>query len=305
MNTRALHLYRLIIVPIVLISFLFIITSIVSAQEASIVGDVVDGATNEPVVDADVTVKYSENDTVVATTKTDSTGYFEVTGLSPETYLVTVEAEGYIIYSQEVEVVPSPVFGENTYYLDVQLNPSLQTNIEEEEPEDSYPYILLQIGVIVTIVLVASLVMYSKIKRENLLKNAMRNRIFNYIKENPGLHYRAILNDLNLPMGVLTYHLNRLEKAQYIKSRQDGMFRRFYIKGPKTEMRFFLSDIQESIMGVIRENHGISQSKIAEKINVSRKVVNYHINILDQAGLILVESHGRESACYPVGTKTD
>jgi predicted transcriptional regulator len=126
----------------------------------------------------------------------------------------------------------------------------------------------------------------------------VRRRIFEYIIENPGMHYRGILNELDLPMGVLSYHLNRLEKAQYIRSRQDGMYRRFYTKGPRTEMRFFLSDIQESILNVIKENQGISQSKIAEKIHVSRKVVNYHVNILDQAGLIFVESHGRESACY-------
>ena len=162
-----------------------------------------------------------------------------------------------------------------------------------------------QTVVLITIVLVISLVMYSKIKRENLLKNAVRRRIFHHIKENPGKHYRAILSDLDLSMGVLTYHLNRLEKAQYIKSRQDGMFRRFYPPGPKTEMRFFLSDIQESILSVIKENKGISQSKIADRIGVSRKVVNYHVNILDQAGLILVESHGRESACYFVDSKTD
>ena len=76
------------------------------------------------------------------------------------------------------------------------------------------------------------------------------------------------------------------------------MFRRFYPPGPKTDVKFFLSGIQESILSVIKENKGISQSKIAEKIGVSRKVVNYHINILNQAGLIFVESHGRESACY-------
>ena len=142
--------------------------------------------------------------------------------------------------------------------------------------------------------------MYSKIKRENLLDNAIRRRIFDHVKENPGTHYRAILNALGLSMGVLSYHLNRLEKDQYLTSRQDGMFRRFYVKGPKREARFVLSAIQELIIIVIRENPGISQTRIAEKANVSRKVVNYHANILQQAGIIRVDIRGRESACYVI-----
>ncbi|MCK5253144.1 MAG: winged helix-turn-helix domain-containing protein, partial [Thermoplasmata archaeon] len=48
----------------------------------------------------------------------------------------------------------------------------------------------------------------------------------------------------------------------------------------------------------IRENQGISQSRIAEAIGVTRKVVNYHVRILDQAGLIYMEERGRETACF-------
>ncbi|MCK5561421.1 MAG: winged helix-turn-helix transcriptional regulator, partial [Thermoplasmata archaeon] len=148
-----------------------------------------------------------------------------------------------------------------------------------------------------------SLIMYSNINRRNLLKNAIRKVIFEFIKENPGKHYRAILNDLDLPMGVLSYHLDRLEKGQYIKSIQDGGFRRYYIKGSDTENQFYISNIQELILTVIKENLGISQSRIAELMGVSKKVINYHVNILDKGGLITVEKHGRESACYTIDRK--
>jgi DNA-binding MarR family transcriptional regulator len=271
----------------------------VSAQSASIAGEVMDETTGEPVEDAQVTVAFSENGTVVATTYTDSAGNFQVTGLSSGSYNVSIQALGFLYYSEELDVVVSPIFEETTYFIEAKLEPESRIGIETPDSGE-FPYMLLfQTLVIITIILIVSLVMYSKIKRENLLKNALRKRIFDYIKDNPGLHYRAILTDLDLSMGVLTYHLNRLEKALYIKSRQDGMFRRFYVSGRKTDMRFFLSNIQESILNVIKENKGISQSKIAEKISVSRKVVNYHINILNKAGLIFVENHGRETACFP------
>ncbi len=270
------------------IFILFLVfSSTVIADETSISGTVLDSKTDEPIVNATVTVTHIEVE-IEYKTKTDANGYFEVTGLNPGLYRVDIEAEGYHNYTYEVEVGI-------LRYAPIFLDPI------SEKGDEGIPFsIIFQTGLIIIIVLVLTIILYSKIKRENLLKNALRKRIFDYVKENPGKHYRAILNDLNLTMGVLTYHINRLEKAQYLNSRQDGMFRRFYIRGPKTEMRFFLSDIQESILNVIKENKGISQTKIAEKIGVSRKVVNYHVNILDQAGLVLVESHGRESACYSI-----
>lgn len=276
--------------------FLFVFNGTVNAEDPSITGTVLDEKTNEPVVNATVTLIHAETESLVATTKTDSMGYFEVLGLNPGVYIVNIEALGYHSQSHEIEL--KDVFGNGSYEITASLEP-----ISEDGGEGIPLSILYQTILVITIVFVISLIMYSKIKRENLLKNGVRKRIFDYVKENPGKHYRAILNDLDLPMGVLTYHLNYLEKAQYIKSRQDGMFRRFYVRGPITEVRFFLSDIQEAILTVIKENQGISQSKIAEKIGVSRKVVNYHVKILDQAGIIFVESQGRESACYLNGSQ--
>ncbi|UCG69196.1 MAG: winged helix-turn-helix transcriptional regulator [Thermoplasmata archaeon] len=277
------------------------------AQDSSISGTVRDSDTTDPIENVFVSLSFSQNATGVNTTQTDISGYYQFSELHGNTYTVSFESPGY---HDKYEVIALEEGA--SYELNVLLIEYLYDNDgdgipDSDEPkqypgeasysESSFP-ICFQTVILVTIALIISLIMYSKIKRENLLKNAIRRRILDHVKENPGKHYRAILSDLDLPMGVLTYHLNRLEKAQYIKSRQDGIFRRFYPPGRKTEMRFFLSEIQESILNVIKENRGISQSKIAEKIGVSRKVVNYHSNILDQAGLIFVESHGRESACY-------
>jgi len=46
---------------------------------------------------------------------------------------------------------------------------------------------------------------------------------------------------------------------------------------------------------------GLSPRKLLEKlegIGVSRKVVNYHVKTLDQAGLIYMEDGDRETACF-------
>jgi DNA-binding MarR family transcriptional regulator len=270
------------------------------ASESVLIYTVLDEETGRPVPDANVVVMFADNGSILAETTTDSSGVFEVVIDTNARYTVHIVAEGFENLSRNITI-------DNLTYQPMEFRFTSRLTPAGYDPDPHVPdgtfwggparYVIL-----VTIVALASTVMYSKIRRDSLLNHAVRRRIYDHVKENPGAHYRAILESLDLTMGVLTYHLNRLEKGEYLRSRQDGMYRRFFIAGRKTEVRFFLTDVQESILGVIRENQGISQSRIAERINVSRKVVNYHIRILDQAGLVSVETRGRETACYVHGT---
>src|SRR6266704_3487395 len=55
------------------------------------------------------------------------------------------------------------------------------------------------------------------------LEDSRRVQILEFIKANPGVHLRRIKRELNLAMGVLQYHLYRLEKDQAIVSRKRGL----------------------------------------------------------------------------------
>lgn len=285
------------VVMVLLLCLVLLSSALVAGEETAIQGRVRDEATMEPIPGANITLSNLSTGEVLATTVSDLDGRYIITGPYYGWLNLTIEAEGYNASSREFEI--EGTFEPTDVTIDVTLSvvtgPGPGPGPSPVAPPER-PY--LQYAAVLIIVIVASSVMYSKIKRDNLLKHAVRRRIYEYVKENPGQHYRAILNDLGLTMGVLTYHLNRLEKAEYLRSRQDGMYRRFFVAGRKTEVRFFLSDIQETILATIRSNQGISQSKIAEGIGVTRKVVNYHVRILDQAGLIYVEDRGRETACF-------
>ncbi len=279
-------------VLVIAILLLLLLSSSLAAAETTVVqGSIRDESTGEPIAGADVIISDRDNGTVLGQTTTDADGWYTISGQMYGWLTLTVRAEGYENRSEDFYV--PEIYQPTSKELNVHLSP---IDGPVAPPAPSFPY--LQYGALVAIILVTSTVMYSKIRKENLLRHAVRRRIYEYVKENPGQHYRAILNDLDLTMGVLTYHLNRLEKGEYLRSRQDGMYRRFFVAGRRTEARFFLSDIQESILATIRKNQGISQSRIAEGIGVTRKVVNYHIRIMEQAGLVYVEERGRETACF-------
>jgi predicted transcriptional regulator/uncharacterized protein YegL len=151
---------------------------------------------------------------------------------------------------------------------------------------------------IMLIAVIISIFFYSRIKRNRLLEQKRREMIFNYIKEHPGEHFRGIQKELKLEVGVVGHHINILEREELVKSRQDGMYRRFYPMDAKIDVELILNKIQEKILNRIKLNPGISQINIATKIGVNRKVVNYHVKILQDSGFIYTQKEGRESLCY-------
>ncbi len=141
--------------------------------------------------------------------------------------------------------------------------------------------------------------LYVRLKKRDVLSHFTRGQIFGYIQANPGTHYNAIIQDLRLQNGVGAYHLQVLEREGFIRSLRDGIYKRFY---PSTmripEKRVHLSRIQRDIFEVIQKHPGITQKQISTLLEESKQVVNYHVKILEGAGLIRLERAGRESACF-------
>ena len=153
---------------------------------------------------------------------------------------------------------------------------------------------------IATIILaIIGIVGYSRLKAKDLLEQENRKRIYEYIMENPGDHFREVQREMELEVGVLSHHVNILEKEQLIVSEQDGMYRRFYAAGVKRDDKVRLSRIQENILKSIQHTPGITQTKIAKEVGVSRKVVYYHVKFLTTTGLVEEQKVKRKPHYYP------
>ena len=101
-------------------------------------------------------------------------------------------------------------------------------------------------------------------------------------------------------------------------SERDGYFKRFYPVGmriPKSEVGMYypegiptynigehqLSEIQMQIVKILRNNPGLTQKEIAQRVSESRRVINYHIKLLEQHNIIRITRSGRETQCYVIG----
>ena len=219
-----------------------------------------------------------------------------------------------IMYSDNTWVlINKAAFGEPTegtpeYYVDAAWLPpfppghGLITPTPKPKPiqeEDNY-WIILSVGLVIS-VLVIGLFSYTRMVRRSILDNLNRKNIFEFIKANQGVHFKKILRELNFQPGALSYHLNVLEKSEFIKSIQDGNLRRFYLFGTKSDFKIALTTIQLRILSIVKERPGISQTKISKIIGRNKMVINYHIKILNDAELISLEKEGRESKVFTTG----
>jgi predicted GH43/DUF377 family glycosyl hydrolase/DNA-binding MarR family transcriptional regulator len=142
--------------------------------------------------------------------------------------------------------------------------------------------------------------LYSRLKKEEVLDQFTRGRIYEYIRNNPGDHYNSIKQELNLNNGVLSYHLRTLEREQYLKSTRDGMYKRFYpvdVKVPRVN-GFGVRSIQGQMIMHIISHPGLTQKEISAAMSTSQQVVSYHLKLMMVTGHIRAERQGKTNRYY-------
>ena len=145
--------------------------------------------------------------------------------------------------------------------------------------------------------------LYSKLAHEDILSHTTRERVYRFVKNHPGEHYRSILVSLDLKNGTLTYHLNTLEKREFIISERDGPYRRFFPCGARTGKKIYINGLRKEIYDFLLRNPGLSQKKISQILECSPPTVNYHINNLMNQGLVKMKRRGRETHCFAINSQ--
>jgi len=143
--------------------------------------------------------------------------------------------------------------------------------------------------------------LFVKLKKDKVLDQFVRGQIFGHIKTNPGTHYSEIKRIINVANGTLAYHLNTLEREEYIKSETDGNLKRFYpinFKIPQGTEGIKLSDGQIEIVKLVKTKPGLLQAEIAQILGKDRQLINYHVKQMIQFKILQLEKQGRETRCY-------
>jgi DNA-binding MarR family transcriptional regulator len=238
----------------------------------------------------------------------DGSGSFAISGIpAGEIYTIHVKKEGY----RERTLSGITSGGE----VSITLEPVPQAAPGYPVPDEAAPVIFIVIiggGLLGLAGMMADALkyklfcvlapLYSKIEKDKILDNFVRGQVYGHIRTNPGTHYSKIRRVLGIKNGSLAYHLRTLEKSEFVKSRFDGKYKRFYPCGMKIPDGggMTLSEPQQRIVEVVRKSPGISQSSIGRTLNFRKQSINYHIKQLVGAEVLQVVSIGRETRCYSV-----
>jgi predicted transcriptional regulator len=129
------------------------------------------------------------------------------------------------------------------------------------------------------------------------LEDSRRAQILGFIKAHPGAHLRSIKRELNLAMGVLQYHLERLEKGQIIISHRRGLYKRFYKRldfevEEQEILGVLLQETERDLLLYLLKTPDATQKELAEFARISASSTSWHMKRLVQAGLVKARRQG-------------
>ncbi len=136
-----------------------------------------------------------------------------------------------------------------------------------------------------------------------VLENETRIKTLNAIIDDPGIHYSKLLETIETSPSNLAWHLDILEAYKIIQKQRIGNFLIFYPyldKNPFANMDPSLvkSKTTMEIFQLIGDNPGIHVNKIALRLDLHRKTIKYHLDKLNDAGLVEMQKEGRKNTYF-------
>jgi len=126
-----------------------------------------------------------------------------------------------------------------------------------------------------------------------------RRKIYDLIKNYPGLHLSKIAALLNMRLSLAEYHLFYLEKNKVIVSTKEAGYTRYYIKNKLgAEDKRILSILrQDTPMKIVLLllNHGhLKHKDLLQNLDIAPSTLSYHLKKLVKRNIIEVQTYGDE-----------
>lgn len=112
----------------------------------------------------------------------------------------------------------------------------------------------------------------------------VRRRIAEYVRSNPGVHFSAIVRDLDLATGQTQYHLRKLRRGGELTAEErHGKTHYFgdgYDEWERGALTLLRRETDRAIVALVLEAGPIAPAAIADRIDVARSTVEWHLERL-------------------------
>ncbi len=134
----------------------------------------------------------------------------------------------------------------------------------------------------------------SKLTQDRVLNNENRNLIHEYICQYPGIHLKKIINELNLSVNVVVWHVTILENFNYINNARIENRIIFYssdLKFNQVMLYYFTSNEHgKKILDYFKyNNHGITKNELSTALNMHHNTVVKFLDSLEECEIVEIQ----------------
>lgn len=141
-------------------------------------------------------------------------------------------------------------------------------------------------------------------ERTDDLELPTRRTIYQRIVDTPGIHFRALFDDLDFAKGTLQYHIRWLADEGLVDVQDSGEYTRYYAadsfnETDQTVMGALRRTIARRILAYLASEGPLTTTELAERLEKSQSTISWHLSNLVEAELVEKERDGR-SVYYEV-----
>ena len=121
----------------------------------------------------------------------------------------------------------------------------------------------------------------------------LQQKLLLCIDENPGIRYRELLRLINFSNGVLSYHVNKLEKLDLVNVERKNRLTRFFPRNISNEVMGILGNLRNQtsyeIIKLLSERGPISQQEIVKSTRKAASTISWRMKKLLDDNIIYIK----------------
>lgn len=134
--------------------------------------------------------------------------------------------------------------------------------------------------------------------RGEILDVEVRRRLFQIVREFPGLHIRELQRSAGIDYPLCDYHLRYLESHGLVNSLEEGGYKRYFPSAPASGHAY--TEAEKRILSCLRQTVPLRivltllegparHVEIVDQIGVSKSTASYHLGRMEAVGVVRLE----------------
>jgi len=120
--------------------------------------------------------------------------------------------------------------------------------------------------------------------------STVTERVHEHVRSNPGVHFTAILEDLDIATGQAQYHLHKLNRAGDIVAEEirgrTHYFEATYDPWERRAFAFARRETARALLAHLVDDGPLGAAELADRLDLSRSTVAWHVSSLAEAGVV-------------------